>query len=265
MKQLLLAARGGRGSSRSGGGLGLTSAELAGDPQRRRGARRLALALAVAVSAVTLSACGSSSKKSTPASGTTAPTVSLWVSGTAADYRQLAAGVKLALVEAHGSAGKFRINYAGRQVSDDPAQAEADALNNARTSLKDTQASAVITNAPATAARPAITLLNEAGISTVSVGDDALKAEACSAASDIFPAGHQTAITIGDSEPPTSFTSSFSSRLGFRPTQTAWRGYQATRSVLSSLSAPTVATPTNPPRLNRDALASALVSGHSNC
>src|ERR1700743_2387199 len=73
------------------------------------------------------------------ASGTTAPTVSLWVSGTASDYRQLAAGVKLALSEAQGRAGKFRINYAGRQVSDDASRAEADALNNARMSLKDTQ------------------------------------------------------------------------------------------------------------------------------
>lgn len=221
---------------------------------------------ALAVGSVcALSACGSSSTRSAPASGTTAPTVSLWVSGTASDYRQLAAGVKLALAEAQGQAGKFRINYAGRQVSDDPSRAEADALNNARASLKDTQASAVVTNAPAAAARPAITLLNEAGISTVSVGDDALKSEACSAGSDIFPAGHQTAIVVTDSTPPSSFTSTFKSRLGFPPTQTAWRAYEGTKSILSSIAAPGVATNSKTPRLNRDALATALVTGHSNC
>jgi hypothetical protein len=222
-------------------------------------------AVAVVGCAAALSACGSSGSRPAPASGTTAPTVSLWVSGTASDYRQLAAGVKLALAEAQGHAGKFRINYAGRQVSDDPARAEADALNNARTSLRDTQASAVVTNAPAVAARPAITLLNEAGIATVSVGDDALKAEACSAGSDIFPAGHQTAITVTGSGPPSSFTSTFTSRLGFKPTETAWRGYQGTKSILSSLAAPNVATNSRTPRLNRDALAAALVAAHSNC
>jgi ABC-type branched-subunit amino acid transport system substrate-binding protein len=227
--------------------------------------KALLLAAVAAVVVLALAACGSSSTRQAPASGTTAPTISLWVSGTASDYRQLAAGVKLALSEAEGRAGKFRINYAGRQVSDDPAQAEADALNNARTSLKDTQASAVITNAPAAAARPAITLLNEAGISAVSVGDDALKTEACSAGSDIFPAGHQTAIVITDSTPPASFTSSFTSALGFKPTTTAWRAYEGTKSVLSSLAAPGVATNDKTPRLNRDALASALVSAHSNC
>jgi hypothetical protein len=227
--------------------------------------KRLVLVVAAVGSAAALSACGSGSSRSEPASGATAPTVSLWVSGTASDYRQLAAGVKLALADAQGHAGKFRINYAGRQVSDDPTRAEADALNNARTSLKDTQASAVVTNAPADAVRPAITLLNEAGISAVSVGDDALKAEACSAGSDIYPAGHQTAITVTSSEPPSSFTSEFTSRLGFRPTGTAWRAYEGTKSVLSSLAAPNVATNSKTPRLDRDALAAALVATHSNC
>jgi hypothetical protein len=227
--------------------------------------KALVLAAVAAVVVVALSACGSSGRREAPASGTTAPTVSLWVSGTASDYRQLAAGVKLALAEAQGHAGKFRINYAGRQVSDDPSRAEADALNNARTSLKDTQASAVVTNAPAAAARPAITLLNEAGISTVSVGDDGLQHEACTAGSDIYPAGHETAIVVTDSSVPQSFASTFSSKLGFKPTATAWRGYQGTKSILASLAATGVATDTKTPRLNRDALASALTTTHSNC
>jgi ABC-type branched-subunit amino acid transport system substrate-binding protein len=227
--------------------------------------KRLVLAAAAVGSVCALSACGGSSSKAAPASGATAPTVSLWVSGTASDYRQLAAGVKLALAESQGRAGRFRINYAGRQVSDDPTRAEADALNNARTSLKDTQASAVVTNAPAAAARPAITLLNEAGISTVALGDEALRTEACSDRSDIYPAGHRTAVVIGPSSPPASFTSSFSTRLGFRPTDTAWRAYQGTRLVLASLAAPGVATSDDPPRLDRDALASALTSAHSDC
>jgi hypothetical protein len=220
---------------------------------------------AVVVScALAVSGCGSS-KKEAPASGTDRPTISLWVSGSASEYRQLAAGVKLALSEAQADAGKFRINYAGRQVSDDPSRAEADALNNARTSLQDVQASGVILDAPPAASRPAITLLNEAGISTVALGDQALKTEACSDASDIYPAGHRTAIVVLPSSPPSSFVSTFTSRLGFAPTGTAWRAYEGTKSILASIAAPGVASNGNPARLNRDTLAAALVATHSAC
>ena len=210
-----------------------------------------------------LPAVGCGSTKS--ANPTSAPTVSLWVSGTAKHYRQVAAGVKLALSDHQGRAGEFRVNYAGRQVSDDAARAEADALGNARTSLQDTQASAVITDAPGAAARPAITLLNEAGISTVALGDEALKAEACSDRSDIYPAGHQTAIVVGAGAPPSSWTARFASRLGFAPTESAWRAYQGADAVLASLGAAGVATGDNPPRLDRDALAAQLVRAHGDC
>jgi ABC-type branched-subunit amino acid transport system substrate-binding protein len=222
----------------------------------------LAAALAVAALALALSGCGSS-KSSSP---TTAPTVSLWVSGTAQDYRQVAAGVKLALAEAGGHAGAFRVNYAGRQVSADPARSVADAVGNARTSLQDTQASAVITDAGVDAARPAITLLNEAGISAVALGDASLEREACSAASDIYPAGHETAIVVpGGSGVPSDFASRFRDRLGFAPTESAWRAYQGAKAVLSSLAARGVATGNNPPRLDRDALAAELVRAHGGC
>jgi hypothetical protein len=219
----------------------------------------------VVAACVALLAVGCGSSKT--ANPTGAPTVSLWVSGTAKDYRQVAAGVKLALAEHGGHAGAFRVNYAGRQVSDDAARAEADALGNARTSLQDTQASAVITDAGPAAARPAITLLNEAGISTVALGDRALKAEACSARSDIYPAGHPTAIVVppGGATPPADWAARFQSRLGFAPTDSAWRAYQGAESVLASLGAAGVATSDSPPRLDRDALAAQLVRAHGAC
>jgi hypothetical protein len=218
----------------------------------------------VLVLSLVASGCGSSSKL--PSGSANAPTVSLWVSGTAQDYRQVAAGVKLALAEAGGHAGAFRVNFAGRQVSADPARSVADALGNARTSLQDTQASAVITDAGADAARPAITLLNEAGISAVALGDDALKREACSASSDIYPAGHETAIVVpGGSGVPSDFKTTFRQRLGFAPTESAWRSYQGAKAVLASLGAKGVATHDNPPRLDRDALAAELVRAHGGC
>jgi hypothetical protein len=221
------------------------------------------LAALLALPAFAASGCGST-KSANP---TSAPTVSLWVSGTAREYRQVGAGVKLALADRGGRAGQFRVNYAGRQVSDDPARAEADALANARTSLQDTQASAVITDAPAAAARPAITLLNEAGISAVSVGDGVSAAEACSAASDIYPAGHQTAVVVDSSagSPSASWSSRFRSALGFAPNERAWRAYQGAAAVLASLGAPGVATGDDPPRLDRDALAAQLVRAHGGC
>ncbi|MCW2985104.1 MAG: hypothetical protein JWR63_2674 [Conexibacter sp.] len=222
-------------------------------------------ALVVCAGGVGASGCGSGSSS---AAVTSAPTVSLWVSATAKDYRQVGAGVKLALAEAGGRAGAFRVNYAGRQVSDDPARATADAVANARTSLQDVQASAVLTNVATPQAEPAITLLNEAGIPTVALGDDALAAAACSARSDIYPSGRQTAIVVRDAAAatiPSSFRSSFSSALHFTPTAPAWRAYEGAKAILASLAAPAVATSDSPPRLNRDALAAELVRAHGDC
>jgi hypothetical protein len=222
--------------------------------------RRASLACAL-VGALGLSACGSS-KTQSPA---TAPTVSLWVNATAKDYRQVAAGAKLALAEAGGHAGAFRVNYAGRQVSGDPAHATADALSNARTSLKDTQASAVVTALDDDQAKPAIFLLNSAGISTVALGDAALKADACSAGSDIYPSGRPTAIVVPDTAVPADFAAKFQDRLGFAPTSDAYRSYQGVRSVLASVGSAGVATDDSPPRLDRAALAAQLVRAHGDC
>jgi hypothetical protein len=225
---------------------------------------RLGRAVGVLVAlVVVVSGCGAASKSSQP---TNAPTVSLWVSATAKDYRQVAAGVKLALAEHHGRAGAFRVNYAGRQVSDVPADAVRDAVGNARTSLQDTQAGAVITDVGVDAARPAITLLNEAGISAVALGDGALQREACSPKSDIYPAGHQTAIVVpAGTSPPAAWAARFRSSLGFAPADAAWRAYQGAEAALASIGAPSVATHDSPPRLDRDALAAQLVRAHSAC
>jgi hypothetical protein len=224
---------------------------------------RLAAAAAVSVTAAAAVAGCGSSKTQNP---TGAPTVSLWVNATAQDYRQVAAGAKLALAEAQGHAGPFRINFAGRQVSDDPAAATKDALNNARTSLKDTQASAVVTALGDDAAKPAVFLLNSAGIASVVLGDAALKAQACDAGSDLYPSGHPTAIVVADGGGvPASFRSSFSRRLGFAPDEDAYRAYTGVKAVLASLGTAGVATDDSPPRLDRDALAAQLVRAHGGC
>jgi hypothetical protein len=220
-------------------------------------------AAAVVVVGVAGVGCGSS-KTQNP---TAAPTVSLWVNATAKDYRQVAAGAKLALAEAEGHAGPFRVNFAGRQVSDDPAAAVKDALGNARTSLKDTQASAVVTALDDDAAKPAVFLLNSAGISSVVVGDDALRSEACDAGSDLYPSGHPTAIVVGADAGgvPSSFRSTFTGRLGFAPEPEAYAAYTGAKAVLASLAASGVATDDSPPRLDRDALAAQLVRAHGDC
>lgn len=227
---------------------------------RRRGVA--AALVAAAVVAVGASGCGAESKS---AAVTTAPTVSMWVSGTAKGYRQVAAGVKLALAEKGGRAGPFRVNYAGRQVSDDPAQATIDAVENARVSLRDTQASAVITDAPNDAARQAVTLLNEAGISAVALSDGSLAHEACEPTANVYPAGHATAIAVPGQEPPADFAARFRKELGFAPDAAAWRAYRGAQAVLDSLGAAGVATDDSPPRLDRDALAAALTSAHGDC
>jgi uncharacterized membrane protein len=202
-----------------------------------------------------------------PKAPSAAPTVAMYVNATAANYRQVSAGVKLALSEIQGHAGTFRVNYAGEQVSDDPARATADALNNARTSLRDTQVSGVVTALPTEQARLAVTLLNEAGIPTAAVGDSTLKAESCSDRSNMFPSGHRTAtVTSPTDAPPASWAEGFRSKLGFAPTPEAYASYLAAKSLLASVATPGVVKPgSNPPRLDRDALGAELVGSHSSC
>jgi hypothetical protein len=212
---------------------------------------------------LSVAGCGAESKSTVKSAG--APTVSLWVSATASDYRQVAAGAKLALAERGGRAGVFRVNYAGKQVADDAARATADAVNNARTSLQDTQAGAVITNVATAQAEPAITLLNEAGISTVALGDEALKRAACSSRSDIYPNGHETAIVVTPASVPLDFRARFLARFNFAPTEVAWSSYRGASAVLASLGSADVKTDDSPPRLNRDALAAELVQAHGDC
>lgn len=224
----------------------------------------LTRAAACGLAVLSVAGCGAESKSPVKAVG--APTVSLWVSATAREYRQVAAGAKLALAERGGRAGAFRVNYAGKQVSDDAARATADAVSNARTSLQDTQAGAVITNVGVAQAEPAITLLNEAGISTVALGDEALKRAACSPSSDIFPNGHETAIVITPAASvPLNFRARFLARLGFAPTDVAWSSYRGASAVLASLRSADVKTDDSPPRLDRDALAVELVQAHGAC
>jgi hypothetical protein len=225
--------------------------------------RVAACGLAV-LSVLSVAGCGEKSKGPVKAAG--APTVSLWVSATAGDYRQVAAGVKLALAERGGRAGVFRVNYAGKQVADGAERATLDAVSNARTSLQDTQVGAVITNVATAQAEQAITLLNEAGISTVALGDEALKQAACSSRSDIYPNGHETAIVVTPAASvPLDFRARFLARLGFAPTDAAWSSYRGASAVLASLGSASVKTDDSPPRLDRDALAAELVRSHGGC
>lgn len=221
-------------------------------------------AAACGLAVLSVAGCGEKSKGPVKAAG--APTVSLWVSATASDYRQVAAGVKLALAERGGRAGVFRVNYAGKQVADDPERATLDAVSNARTSLQDTQAAAVITDVPTAQAEQSVTLLNEAGISAVVLGDEALKRAACSSASDIYPNGHKTAIVVTPAASvPLDFRARFRARLGFAPEAAAWSSYRGASAVLVALGSADVKTGDSPPRLDRDALAAELVQSHGDC
>jgi hypothetical protein len=217
--------------------------------------RRVALACVVAVvGVVALSGCGGSSS-------TAAPTVSLWTSAPESNFREVNAGAKLALADAGGRAGKFRVNYSARQISDDEPQSTADALAAARMTLQDTQSSAMLTSVADAPARAAITLLNEAGIGTVSLGDAALKTQACSPRSNFYPDGRATAVVVDPAAAvPGAWAARFHRTYERAPTPDAYRAYLGTQAILRALAAPGVATNDSPPRLDRDALAAALVS-----
>lgn len=213
----------------------------------------------VAAGGWAVSGCGAESKSSQP---TSAPTVSLWTSATTADYRQVNDGAKLALAERGGMAGVFRVNYAAREVSDAEPDTTRDALAAARMTLQDTQSSAMLTGLGDGPARAAITLLNEAGIGTVSLGDAVLKAAACSPKSDFYPNGRATAVVIDPAATvPPAWAARFRKAYGTAPNAKAYRAYVGTRAILTALSDPAAATTDSPSRLNRDALNAALVRG----
>ncbi|HEV7753407.1 MAG TPA: hypothetical protein VGO71_17790 [Baekduia sp.] len=215
--------------------------------------------LAVVGGGAAVTGCGAQSKSAQP---TNAPTVSLWTSATSADYRQVNGGARLALAQSGGKAGVFRVNFAAREISDDPAQATADALNAARMTLQDTQSSAMLTSVGDGPARAAITLLNEAGIGTVSLGDAALQSAACSSKSDFYPNGRATAVVVDPGvSVPRAWAARYRTTYGIAPTAQAYRAYLGVQEILKGLAQPGVATNDDPARLNRDALAAALVRG----
>jgi ABC-type branched-subunit amino acid transport system substrate-binding protein len=215
------------------------------------------------VAVALLAGCGATSKSSQP---TTLPTVSLWLSATTTQYRQVSAGAKLALAEHGGRAGPFRVNFAARPLGDAEPNTTADALGNAREAVQDPQASAVITDAADAPAKNAITLLNEAGIPAVSLGDRALQRAACSDRSAFYPNGHATAIVVPPGGGvPAAWGARFRAALRYAPTEAAYRGYEAAGAVITALGQKGVATSDAPPRLNRDALANALVRGAGRC
>jgi ABC-type branched-subunit amino acid transport system substrate-binding protein len=111
-------------------------------------------------------------------------------------------------------------------------------------------------------ARAAITLLNEAGIGTVSLGDAALQTAACSAKSDFYPNGHATAVVVDPAVAvPPAWAARYRAAYGIAPTAQAYRAYLGVQAILKGLAQPGVATHDAPARLNRDALAAALVRG----
>jgi hypothetical protein len=203
------------------------------------------------------SGCGAQAKSAQPGN---APTVSLWTSATSADYRQVNGGARLALAQSGGMAGGFRVNFAARELSDDPSRTTADALAAARSTLQDTQAGAMLTSVADGPARAAITLLNEAGIGTVSLGDAALRTAACSSKSDFYPNGHATAVVVDPAVAvPRAWAARYRATYGLAPTVQAYRAYLGVQAFLKGLAEPGVATGDDPQRLDRDALAAALV------
>jgi hypothetical protein len=232
-----------------------------------RVSRRPRLAAALSCLAVAggaaVSGCGAGSKSSQP---TGQPTVSVWTSATSAEYRQVNGGARLALAEHGGKAGVFRINFAAREVSDAEPRMTTDALAVARMAIEDTQSSAMLTSVGDEATRTEITLLNEASIPTVSLGDGELETEVCSPSSVVYPNGHVTAVVVDPNATlPPAWTARFRDAYGIAPTATAFRAYEGMQAILAALSARGVTTNESPPRLDRRALAAELVRGHSGC
>ena len=219
--------------------------------------RRSLACLVAAGGLVTAGGCGEASDS--PAA--LAPTVSVWTITPESDFREVNAGAKLALADAGGMAGKFRINYSAREVSDAEPQSTADALAAARMTLQDTQSSAMLTSVADAPARQAITLLNEAGIATVSLGDAALKTAVCSSRSNFYPNGRATAVVVDpDATVPAAWGDRFRATYGHASTTKAYRAFVGVQAILHALAAPGAATHDSPARLDRDGMAAALVS-----
>ena len=134
--------------------------------------RRPTLILLVAVIAVTLDGCGSSGTKNAGHRGATVDFYSsMPLSGTSsATAKAIVNGAKLALAQAHGRAGQFKVRYISLDDSTahsgtwDPARSAA----NARQAAQDPKAVYYIGEFNSDASEVSMPILNRAGIPQVS-------------------------------------------------------------------------------------------------
>ncbi len=133
------------------------------------------MACGLVVTALVLAACGSSSSSSGSASGSSSNTVDIYSSlpmqgASSAQTVPLVNGIKLALSEAGGKAGKFKVNYTVLDDSTaaagkwDPGQTAA----NARKVAADPKAVYYIGEFNSGASEVSVPILNQAGIPQVS-------------------------------------------------------------------------------------------------
>lgn len=161
--------------------------------------------------------------------------------------RDVVDGQRLALLEAQGRAGAFKVNFAsldstggGKTGSELPGQV----ASTTRQAIADAQIIAVIGDLTADTAAVSVPLLNSAGILHVSPGltDPRFttgKGGEPGEPERFYPAGRRTFFPVAPrgegNRPGAAFARSFASAFGRRPQAQAVDGYRAMQAVLEAI------------------------------
>lgn len=161
--------------------------------------------------------------------------------------RDIVDGQRLALLEARGRAGAFKVNFAsldstggGKTGTELPGQV----ASAARQAIGDAQIIAVIGDLAADTASVSVPLFNSAGILHVSPGltDPRFttgKGGEPGEPERFYPAGQRTFFPVvpraGGDRPDAAFTRDFAAAFGRRPQTEAFDGYRAMRAVLDAI------------------------------
>ncbi len=143
--------------------------------------------------------------------------------------RDMVAGEKLALADAHGRAGEYAVNFASLDQGDG---SDEDAAEAARRAIQDPQIIAAVSDATDVT----VPLFNAAGILQVAPGGDAALAHDPHA----LPLGRRTLApldaTPGGRRPvPAGFARRYRATFGRAPSESAELGYRAMRAVLAAV------------------------------
>lgn len=153
------------------------------------------------------------------------------------EARDVVDGERLALRQAGGRAGAFKVNFASLDATGGETGPELPGAvaSTVRQAIADAQISAVIGDLEPETAEVSVPLLNSAGILHVSPGVTDPRFTEGRASERYYPAGERTFFLVGQPPAASDFRTAFEAAFGRRPRDGALAGYSAMRAVLAAI------------------------------